>query len=451
MPLSTLDGLTYQEKKCPVCNAYDFESILPTVKYDSASNTRQVHDVISVGACRKCGAVYENPMISLTDSEGYSENHYYNAQNAVEHHNKHQQFIARFRWGLMQDRLDWSVISRTLDVGAIGAWSNIIAEKVSGSRNTVLEPSSQAVAFAKSYYPDIEAVNGVFEGYDGPDGDFDLITFYYSFYCLENPMESLRKVKRLLKRGGKLLINISHVLMRHQVWGRGRKVPWVDLEHVVRGVPLVYYSPTLLREVVEASGFAITDDFTAQYPLGSHLKGRQEHFLIAQYDGGAERGIRSMPEVFSANAYLLRNFSLESSRKSIKAYTSRSGHKTVTLVYDNEDYMRIMRAEFSYFGTEVSVVKRSDLTGASVAQNSGVLVITESPLTDLELSHLPSNTVDTIVREDQFQVYGLLSTDVDGHTVVARACLPCRDHDINLFPFPEPDFITLDYELTQEP
>lgn len=115
---------------------------------------------------------------------------------------------------------------------------------------------------------------------DLPAHSFDVVTLFHVLEHLPDPVETLSQVRRLLKPGGRLLVEVPHardaLFTLYESEAFRRFTFWS--EH------LVLHTRLSLRALLERAGFPVTEVTGYQrYPLANHL-----HWLAKQKPGGHE-------------------------------------------------------------------------------------------------------------------------------------------------------------------
>jgi SAM-dependent methyltransferase len=443
---------------CPVCGCVETTAVMPTVKFDPATARTALHPVIRICVCPRCGLVHENPLLVPEESEDYADRHYYNAQNQLLDHDLLQRRLAAHRWLWLRDRLPWTTVRDVLDVGACGAWSAFVKRRLPEARSVLVEPSRAAVLHAQQAHPEIEAVRAGFEAYaPGSEQRFDVITFFYSFYMFPSPRTVLRKAKRLLRPGGHLVIDISHVLMETEIWSRnGAKgtapSPWLNLFQLVRGVPVVYYSPRTLRALLEDEGFAVIKESVFGYPAFDPITGRQERIFIARPNEAPpmKASLPFNPDVAEARwAFdFVSRYAEAASERAIAAFLDRTGRSTgrsnVTLVVDDDPtYRGWLERVFAAHDVRISWLPPAR---AATAPDRAGEVLLLGGRHGLDVNALKSRFLHTQVIDATLPGAGQDENWIagaDGRPIIARAFCPIIDKDADedvhahtdLFPF----------------
>jgi SAM-dependent methyltransferase len=188
--------------------------------------------------------------------------------------------VARRPWRTLEQETP----GRLLDVGC-GRGDLGAALVAQGWCVAGVDPSSEAVAFARARGVDAQA--GTLERVEYEDESFDAVVMRHSLEHVPDPIADLRRIHRLLKPGGLLLL----ALPNFDSWERHRfGSAWFHLD-----LPRhrTHFGPGSLRLALEKSGFEVVTTETAgdagsllasvQYRFAGHLVSSSVPALWAQY------------------------------------------------------------------------------------------------------------------------------------------------------------------------
>lgn len=435
--------ISFREPPCPLCKSKDREALIPTVKFDHDLGYAKIFPDICVSVCLNCGLVHEFPQIDLEASKEYTEKHYYNQFNRIDYHDSHQRMLNPLRWSVLESRLPWDGFRRVIDVGASGAWSAWVKEKYPEMESVLVEPSAEAIGWCREKYPEVEAFHGIIDTYQEPAGACDLITFFYSLYAVSNPLETLRRCHDVLSDEGRLVICISNTMMETEIWGHACVVPWVDMEFLIRGVPLVYYSRHSLGRMVEAAGFHVIETFVDQLPENSQHRGRQEYYLIARRrraDDPPAGELRSQEHVAWSRSFV-QEYCRRASEKSVALLFQEREIRKIHLVYDDEiyrdwvaDILRPYDVPVEFHRLDAANPRIPD----AVKDEPGIVLLNSSPVAigagKFVAAAKHAHAVACVAPWQKGQ-YGYYVEFANGQRVFTKAFLPVRHYGADIFPF----------------
>lgn len=112
-----------------------------------------------------------------------------------------------------------------------------------------IEPSGTACQVARERLPNAQIIHSLLGNASLPDASYDVITMVDMVYYLPFPLRDLRRVKRLLKPGGVLIIEAQNFANRGYVYR------W--LRHPFSDTWMYFYTPSSLERVLEKIGMEI--------------------------------------------------------------------------------------------------------------------------------------------------------------------------------------------------
>ena len=436
------------EVACPICGSAGGEPLVPSAKRDEVGETFFVDWQIMLALCPHCGTIYENPQIKLEGLTPYAERNYYTEANTAWGHDGIQHVYTFYNWHALKDALPWERFRRVMDVGAAGAWSNAMLERGPNVEESVLvEPSPRGIFNCEIRYPRVRAELGIFEEYEDEPGSFDLITFFSSFYSISNPREAFRKIHRLLGPGGYVVLCFSYVGMGMEFWVKGE--PYVHMSHVVRGVPLIYYSRNTYEKLLSISGFKVVDDIVFELPLEDPygLGGRQINFVVAQSVGEPvdeiDHAALRDPEEVDRARHLYTKYCEIATEKSIRLYLDRNGPGDWVVVHDGDaTYGKWVQQRIAEAGgTAVLVDGKSapvERLADRVGDDAGLTVFLAGDWSDskdsVKAAFQRARVIDA-TPSDGYKGYGNWIRMPDGKIVITRAFCPSHTMGDRIFPF----------------
>jgi len=450
MPETSSVGAEFSvvEVPCPICGTKEPTPLLPSAKRDEVGNTFFVHEEIKISVCENCGVVFENPQIKLAGSTPYAEKNYYTIANSAWHHDDVQHSWTFYNWCALKDALPWNEFKRVMDVGAAGAWSNAMLERAPNIEESVLvEPSPRGIFNCEVRYPRVRAELGIFEEYSDTSGHFDLITFNNSFYSVSEPIDAFRKVNDLLRPGGYLVVCFSYVGMELEFWDHGN--PFVHMSHVIRGVPLIYYSLNTYKKLLELTGFELVDDIVFELPEWDQFNqaGRQIDFVVAKAVGQPKEQVDPLslydPNEVVAAKQFYTTYCAQVTAKSVALYAAQTEADRVFVLHDGDDwYGRWTLQQLHEAGIRAQLIDgKSILEGrASDAiediDGTTLLLAGDWDENETRIESIFSHArIINCSPPEGYKGYGNRFESPDGASVVTRSFCPSRSVDNRIFPF----------------
>jgi len=208
--------------------------------------------------CARCGHVYVNPRLPAERLHAMYQDEYWASDRAREF--GYAQYLSEADNYRRTYRMRSEVITpykgrpgRVLDVGcAAGFFLQVMAEK--GWRTTGLEIAVPMLAHATSVLGLTDMHRGDLLSVDLPAGQFDVVTLWDVVEHLEDPVQHLRVVRRLLADDGILVLETQDVSSRFaRLLGRR----WQHYKHEEH---LHHFHPESLRRLLARAGFEILEN-----------------------------------------------------------------------------------------------------------------------------------------------------------------------------------------------
>lgn len=231
---------------CPVCGNGEFSvTIEPVVSetdpaklYGAASGLPGTQRLVT---CKNCGLLYENPRFPAeVIIQGYM------ASDDAGHDSQHGMRSRSFGKALEGLRSHLPPPgAKVLDIGTAGG-AFLDAATLYGYDAWGMEPSRYLVEKGKARGLKIE--QGTIDKHSFEPHSFDMVTMWDVLEHVPEPREALRRIRRLLKPDGLLLINYPDI----DTWQArlaGRRFWWLISVH------LQHFSPATIREICQRSGF----------------------------------------------------------------------------------------------------------------------------------------------------------------------------------------------------
>ena len=140
---------------------------------------------------------------------------------------------------------------RLLDFGT-GPGLFLAAAKERGWQTYGLEPLVGFAIFARGYFG-LEVTNDFLRDDTYPEGWFDVVTALQVVEHLTNPLEELRRLYRLVRKGGLLVIELPNIA---NIWVR---ILGARHRHFVED-HLYFFSPATLRQMLTTAGFQVVKE-----------------------------------------------------------------------------------------------------------------------------------------------------------------------------------------------
>ncbi len=195
--------------------------------------------------CTSCGLVFLRPRPSSSVLGSFYPDTYYplDQQPSREAFAVAEGLLARvIEWGRRQ-RLQ---VPSILDIGCgTGLFLHLAHE--AGLYVRGIELSDSAVEYARARYG-LDVHHGTLKNAELPDESFDIVTMWHVLEHLPNPVEALRRVARVLRPGGLLLLGVPNIdSIEARIFGRR----WFSLDAPRH---LSHFTPHTLAAVLNAAG-----------------------------------------------------------------------------------------------------------------------------------------------------------------------------------------------------
>lgn len=175
-----------------------------------------------------------------------------------------QRNFLQFLWHNHKLRSVTKILSRLqfkkcLDVGcASGYMISEISKRFSATQYYGVDVYDQAIAYAKKKNPHIKFQVAPADKLPFKNNCMDLVLFYETIEHVEDPVKCLKEIKRVLKKGGRLILAMdSGSLLFRLVW-----LIWENTTGSVwKGAHLHPFHHSELERLIERSGFEVNDKF----------------------------------------------------------------------------------------------------------------------------------------------------------------------------------------------
>ena len=207
--------------------------------------------VFSYVKCSKCGLVYMNPQIGMEELADFYPNDYAPHLSKSDK-SKQSQKKMRKKSLLPEDVLQkLNENTMLLDVGCGSGKFLDETKKLTNTQVCGIDISKTAVDTAKQNFG-LDIFHGTIAEAPYEDNSFDLITAWQYLEHIQNPLEVLSKINRLLKPNGICMIGIPSIdSMNAKLF----KEKWYGLDCPRH---LYLYTPETITKLMEKANFVVT-------------------------------------------------------------------------------------------------------------------------------------------------------------------------------------------------
>ena len=255
--------------------------------------------------CTSCTAVFANPIAEESELVGFYQN-YYDKGNfeLFRYKETHSQRFRDYEFmtqsqlrGAFDYVLKYKESGAFLDIG-FGLGDPLYLAQLHGFKVFGTEYDADAIAFVSSYVPDGTWHQGDLMDSPFEEGSFHFIRFWHVLEHVLAPREYMRKIRKLLKPTGVLIIgtpNISNAGYRlHRFANLSvHRIPGIvdGMEHTV------LFNRRTLSKLVEAEGLEIIEHYTH-----SHVEDYRK--LLREQIPQLKKVVRVLQSVFHINQTL---------------------------------------------------------------------------------------------------------------------------------------------------
>ena len=195
------------------CNLCGSQNTQPLIEGCDRSSGRK--ETYSVVRCAECGLAYLNPRPDAQELPSYYQVEYYQGTLRDAHwalEREDARGIRKVGIDLMLGRRTPPFVEggRLLDVGC-SEGSYLVAMRARGWEVHGVEMDAEAVRFAREHYGlDVRTgqAEGLLAGF--PDNHFDVVTLWHVLEHFSDPVRILADIGRILKPGGRLMIEVPN-------------------------------------------------------------------------------------------------------------------------------------------------------------------------------------------------------------------------------------------------
>jgi len=244
------DGEKYSKIDCPLCGSSDYK-----VEY-------KTKNFIFV-RCNECGVLYQNPIPQTNFIQKRYDDKYFEYE--VENHKNFFELQKKTLNDINIEKLAGGIKGKKfLDIGcATGMLLNHF--KNLGAIPYGVEICTESCRYAYEHFG-LTLYNGTLENAHYENDFFDIVHFSHLIEHLEKPIEFMKEVFRITKRGGIIIITTPR---EDSFWAHIYKKKWRSLipDH------LILFSRSHLISLVKISGFEpIFEESWGSIPLDAKLK-----------------------------------------------------------------------------------------------------------------------------------------------------------------------------------
>ena len=252
-----------EEIKCPICHHLKTKELFK-IKENFKIDDRDFF----IRKCLNCEIVFTFPVLSRIDVERFYPKYYfwkkeYKAEGLLiklfrKLESKYSQFIV---CGYDAKRLIKFIgkNGKLLDVGC-GTGSRLEAFKKAGfSQCCGIEPMEEEALYAREVKK-LQVQQATLEEFDCPENSFDIATLYNVWEHLDNPASRLKIIKKILRPGGWLVLQIPNFDSWESKLFKNKWLPLDPTRHYF------HYTPETINNLLTQNGFAIKKiDWTANF------------------------------------------------------------------------------------------------------------------------------------------------------------------------------------------
>lgn len=235
----------WDESPCLLCGGRSWDVLVEGRDHDVAANGLW----FAVVKCRDCGLCFTNPRPSVE-----SIGRFYSADYKPYKGRKLREGLraALKSWYRTRDErrtLGWHGQGRLLDFGC-GSGAFLKRMRQQGWKVTGIDVAEDVVKRLCAE-EDLQVLHGTLPHADLEPKSFDVVTMWQSLEHVHDPLETLKQCRRLLTRGGKLVLAVPSIDSLNFRWFGP---DWYGLD-----VPrhLTHFAPVTLHSMLKLAGFHV--------------------------------------------------------------------------------------------------------------------------------------------------------------------------------------------------
>lgn len=232
----------YHPLACLVCRGSDLETVYERPGYTLSTPTHKLSFDLRYQVCRDCGLVFMNPQLDQSCWNAYIQSAVFTVMrqqiDPVACARKLRPFESDCLDGFLQPGM------RALEIGCGDGLLLYHLHHHYGSETFGIDLSETYCRYVREHLQ-LEVAHLAVEELAAPDGSYDLIVSKHVFEHLCDPLEALKKVRRLLKDDGLFLLEVPSV-----------DAPLLSLRDMF-AAHNVLFSPVTLRNTLARAGFRI--------------------------------------------------------------------------------------------------------------------------------------------------------------------------------------------------
>lgn len=207
---------------CVICGGTRFVKV-----FQGRDRLHGLPGEFTLGECKTCGLLTVHPRLSREESANYYPDDYISYPQAIE---DEPSWFRRLDRGYGIRKRCQPILKRVrtpgkiLDIGcATGVFLNGMRRY--GWDCYGVEPSAHAAEYARNRFG-LNITNGYLDDIEFPEGYFDVITLWDVVEHLPDPLQSLKKIRYLLKPGGWLVLSLPNTLAWERYWFKEYWAGW---------------------------------------------------------------------------------------------------------------------------------------------------------------------------------------------------------------------------------